>query len=254
MNEKNTALLAAADVMNYVFLRECFNSKYESTIVHEGVLDFFTQMSEEDIYYEPFKDACETEFEEGEYALGTLEETLDTLRSYVAAHWGSDFSEDLFAYRFYKEIVTNYFNSKAKALEPTRDEILAPFFVKRRYTVFHREFDGVDAETLEKLIAGGHLDPHSRQKGQGKQNDSLSAEEILDFVKENNKIAKANGYITSYARREPIMIINGVSVDLSTLSLEEKLDFVIEFYRVFNGADTCEVDLNSDTGLADWWN
>lgn len=108
---KNTALLLAANSMNYIFLRDCFQQKNYSFDIVTEMLYFFTKMKKEDIYYEAFKEMCVEELEEGEYlAEKTLEESLMMLEKYLKKNLGlASFDEDLFPYEFYKEIISDCF-------------------------------------------------------------------------------------------------------------------------------------------------
>lgn len=107
----DTALLLAANGMNYIFLRDCFQNKnYPFDIVTE-ILYFLCKMNKKDIYYEAFKKICVEELEEGEYLIEkNLEESLSMLEKYLKENLGmASFDEDLFPYEFYKEIISDYF-------------------------------------------------------------------------------------------------------------------------------------------------
>lgn len=108
-----------------------------------------------------------------------------------------------------------------------RDSMLNDVYGDKQGTYDIFRFDGVTAETLQKLVDLKYADPDERQ------NEAPSIGEILEFLEENPDFT-ANGYAVTVRRDDYRISIEGVEGN------SRDFDQISRFMNMFRFADEFE--------------
>lgn len=119
----------------------------------------------------------------------------------------------------------------------TRDEIIFGEYAPEKYMGGTRRFEGMDLDTVKKLLAMKFMDPDEAQ------NCSPTIQELVDFAEQYEGYT-FGGYTVSIDRCD-----YRVSLDSISKGYTDDVDEVKEFSRRFHAADEFDADAN----LYAWW-